>query len=252
MAASKRIAVAGATGRVGRHIVDVLTERGHDVVPISRSHGVDIITGAGLDEALAGIDTIIDAATGPSPEQGAATMFFTTATHNLQAAGERAGVRQTIVLSIIGTDRFTTGYGAAKIAHEDAARSGPIPTRVLRAAQFHEFVEQLVEWGTQGDVAHVQKMRTQLVAARSVAEVAADLAEGSGGAPMVEVAGPREERLADMATLFAARRDTPLKIEEVSDPNAPDHELNENGGLLPGPDAILAGPTYEEWLDATS
>ena len=71
--------------------------------------------------------------------------------------------------SIIGTDRFTGGYGAAKAAHEQAVLSGPVPGLVLRAAQFHEFVAQLVEWGTQGDVAYVQKMRTQLVAARSVA-----------------------------------------------------------------------------------
>jgi nucleoside-diphosphate-sugar epimerase len=40
-----KIAVAGATGRAGRHVVDVLGERGYQVVPISRSSGVDVITG---------------------------------------------------------------------------------------------------------------------------------------------------------------------------------------------------------------
>ena len=84
-----RIAVAGATGRVGRHIVDVLNERGHDVVAISRSNGVDVITGDGLAAALEGAEVVIDVATGPSPEQGAATEFFTTATRNLQEAGEK-------------------------------------------------------------------------------------------------------------------------------------------------------------------
>ena len=78
-----------------------------------------------------------------------------------------------IVVSIIGADRFTAGYGPAKIAHESAHLSGPIPARVLRAAQFHELVGQLVDWGTRGDVAYVPKMRTQLVAARAVAEVLA-------------------------------------------------------------------------------
>jgi uncharacterized protein YbjT (DUF2867 family) len=43
-----RIAVAGATGRAGRHTVDVLHGDGHDVVAISRSNGVDVITGDGL------------------------------------------------------------------------------------------------------------------------------------------------------------------------------------------------------------
>ncbi len=41
-----------------------------------------------------------------------------------------------------------------------------------------------------------------------------------------------------------------LMIEELSNPEDPDHELNERGGLLPGPDATLAGPTFEEWLGA--
>ena len=147
MQAHAKIAVAGATGRVGRHVVDVLKAEGHDVVAMSRSGGVDVVTGQGLALALTGVECIIDAATGPSPDQKAATEFFTSAARNLHQAGERAGVRRMVVVSIIGIDRFTAGYGAAKIAHEKAMLSGPIPVRVLRAAQFHEFVAQLVEWG---------------------------------------------------------------------------------------------------------
>jgi len=115
-----KIAVAGATGRVGRHVVDVLKAEGHDVVAMSRSSGVDVVTGQGLAEALTGVECIIDAATGPSPDQKAATEFFTAAARNLHQAGERAGVRRMVVVSIIGIDRFTAGYGAAKIAHEKA------------------------------------------------------------------------------------------------------------------------------------
>ena len=58
-----KVAVAGATGRVGRHVVDVLKGRGHDIVEISRSHGVDVITTAGLAEALIGVDCVVDAST---------------------------------------------------------------------------------------------------------------------------------------------------------------------------------------------
>jgi uncharacterized protein YbjT (DUF2867 family) len=250
-----RIAVAGATGRVGHHAVAVLEERGHDVVEISRSRGVDVITGEGLADALSGVQTIIDAATGPSPEQEPATRFFTTAARNLQDAGQRAGARRIVVVSIIGTDKFTAGYGAAKKAHEQAHAAGPVPAHILRASQFHEFVAQLMDWGRQGDVVYVPRMRTQLVAARTVAEVLADLATAAeppvAGTPVSEVAGPREENLVEMAGLFATRNGDPVKIEGVSDPADPDH-LSETGGLLPGPDALLAGPTFEEWLDATS
>jgi uncharacterized protein YbjT (DUF2867 family) len=252
MSAGGKIAVAGATGRVGHHVVEVLTERGFEVVPISRTHGVDVITGEGLAEALPGVECIVDTATGPSPERQAATEFFTTAAKNLHEAGQRAGVRRIVVVSIINTDRLKGGYSVAKVAHEDAVLAGPIPARVLRAAQFHEFVEQLVQWGTQGEVAYVPRMRTQLVAARTVAEALADLAvdPGSVPGPTLEVAGPREENLVEMAKLLVARRGNALRVEAVSDPV--DGDANESGVLLPGPHAKLGGPTFAQWLDSVS
>jgi uncharacterized protein YbjT (DUF2867 family) len=256
MQPARKIAVAGATGRLGRHIVDVLRAQGHDVVPISRSLGVDVITGEGLAEALTGVERIIDAATQPSPEEDAATAFFTASAHNLQELGEKAGVQRIVLVSIVGVDQSTGGYYAAKLAQEQAMLAGPIPVRILRATQFHEFVPEIVEWGRQGDVIYVPKMRTQLVAARSVAEALAGMVDGSGAvpgaddAPIAEVGGPREERLVEMARLLLSRRGDTSRIEEVSNPDDPHHELYENGGLLPGPDATLAGPTFEEWLDA--
>jgi uncharacterized protein YbjT (DUF2867 family) len=56
MQAVTKIAVAGATGRGGRHVVDVLEARGYDVVRMSRSTGVNVITGEGLAEALEGVE----------------------------------------------------------------------------------------------------------------------------------------------------------------------------------------------------
>ena len=225
-----KIAVAGATGRLGRHVSEVLAERGHEVVAISRAAGVDIITGAGLDAALNGVEVIVDAATGPSPDQQPATEFFVTAAHNLQEAGVRAGVRRAVVVSIINIDKSAGGYGLAKIAHEDAWRSGPIPVRIVRAAQFHEFVAQLLEWGTQGDVAYIPEMRTQIVSARTVAEVVADIATSDGDpAQIVEIAGPREEDLAQLATMLVARRGTPVKVLPRPQPGRPRRRHAGNG-----------------------
>ena len=246
-----RIAVAGATGRLGQHVAEVLTERGHQVVAISRATGVDIIAGSGLAAALDGAEVIVDAATSPSPQEQTATEFFVTAAHNLQRAGVRAGVQRAVVVSIINIDKFSGGYGAAKIAHEDAWRSGPIPVQIVRAAQFHEFVAQLLEWGTRGDVATVPEMRTQIVSARAVAEVIADavIADAAEPAGIIEVAGPREENLAELARMLVARRGTPVTVTEVRDPADPDAGLQATGGLLPGSGARLAGPTFAEWLD---
>ncbi len=252
-----RIAVAGATGRVGHHVADVLAERGHDVVPIARSVGVDLITGEGLAEALAGADAIVDAATWPTPDENAATRFFTTAAHNLHETGSAAGVRRLVMVSIIGADHFGGGYGKAKIAHEQATLTGPIPSRVLRAAQFHEFVEELVGWARQGDVAYLPEMRTQLVAARTVGEALADLVTAAdseftaaAAATIPEIAGPQEVLLPEAARLLVARRGDDLRIEVGSDPADPFNTVYTSGALLPGPDATLAGPTYAEWLES--
>src|SRR4051794_35495154 len=243
-----RIAVAGATGRVGRHVVDVLNEGGHEAVPMSRATGVNLITGEGLAEALIGADAIIDAATAPTPD--GAEEFFKAATKNLQEQGERAGVKRIVVVSIVNTDRVHGGYPEAKVAHEQAMLAGPIPVTILRATQFHEFVGQIMDWGRQGDVSYVPRIRTQLVAARTVAEELVRLAldpEPASGQTL-NLAGPREESMPEAARLLAQSRGNHLKIEEVSDPDA--GEAYESGVMLPGPDAKLAGPTFEEWLAA--
>ena len=102
-------------------------------------------------------------------------------------------------------------------------------------------------------MSHVREMRTQLVAARTVAEALVDLgtvAEPAPEGPLPEIAGPREESLVEMATLLVRRRGEPLRIEGVRDPDDPDSELYVTGALLPGPHATLAGPTFEQWLDS--
>ena len=254
-----KIAVAGATGRLGRHVAAVLGDAGHQVVPISRSAGVDVITGDGLAEALTGADAIIDVTAGPSSEQRAATGFFTTAAANLQRAGERAGVARYVVVSIIGIEKSAGGYGSAKLAHEQAALAGPVPARILRVAQFHELVGVLMDMGRQGEVIYLPTMRTQIIAARTVAEALAAMATSpeaelaaaraaqAAGAPVPELAGPREENLASLARLVAGRRGEAVRIEEVTAAD-PDSQAAADGSLLPGPHAKLAGPTFEEWL----
>jgi uncharacterized protein YbjT (DUF2867 family) len=250
-----RIAVAGATGRLGHHVVDVLEERGCLVTRIARAAGVDVISGTGLDDALAGAEVIVDAATGPSPDEQEATGFFTTAARNLQQAGVRAGVQRAVVASIIGTDKLTGGYGIAKVRHEDAWRSGPIPAVIVRAAQFHEFVEQLIAWGTRGGTATVPEMRSQIVAARTVAEVAADIAASPAfpAGEIVEVAGPRAEDIFELARLLVARRDLPVEVKGTRDTADHDAELQAAEGCSPArPPSSAVPPSTNGWAARSS
>ena len=251
-ATNAKIAVTGATGRVGSPLVETLEQRGQDVVPIARSKGVDVVSGEGLDEALAGVETIIDAATGPSPDQAAATDFFVASARNLQRAGAAAGAERIVLVSIIGIDKFQGGYNAAKLAQERTLLEGPLPVRIVRAAQFHEFVDELVGWMIQDGVAYLPEMQTQLVAARVVAEALADAAEEPEiqNGRITEIAGPQAERLADAAAaLFASRGDS-VEIREGRQPGDPDAAAYAEGAVLPNPGAKLAGPSFEEWLAA--
>jgi uncharacterized protein YbjT (DUF2867 family) len=254
---TRKIAVTGATGRVGAHLVEVLEQRGHDVVPIARSEGVDVVTGEGLDEALAGAETIVDAATGPSPDQQAATEFFTASARNVQRAGAAAGAKRIVVVSIIGIDKFRGGYNAAKVAQEQTLLEGPLPVRIVRAAQYHEFIEPLVGWTIQDGVAYLPEMQTQPVAARAVAEALADAAEEPEieNGRITEVAGPRAERLAGVAAALFASRGESIEIREsrgglLAEPGDPDAAAYAEGAALPNPGAKLAGPSFEEWLAA--
>jgi uncharacterized protein YbjT (DUF2867 family) len=250
-----KVAVVGSTGRVGKYVAQALVAGGHEAVEISRARGIDVVTGDGLQQALSGVEAIVDAASPPSPDEEQATEFFTAAARNLQRYGSRAGAQRLVVVSIIGTDRFVSGYGVAKVVHEQLSLAGPIPARILRAAQFHEFVEQLMDWGTQGDVTYLPNMRTQLVAAKTVGDALAQLATGPGwdSLPAItELAGPREERLPEMAMLLTGRRGEARKIEVAGEGSDPNLEVHESGALLPGPQATLAGPTFEEWLDTAA
>lgn len=256
MKQSKKVAVAGATGTVGHHLVDVLASSGHQVVAISRTHAVDVITKAGLGPALEGVEVIVDVAGGSSPDQAEATEFFRTSARNLHEAADLAGVGAIVVISILGIDQFTAGYNVAKREHEKAVLEGPVPVRILRASQFHELVERMVDWGRQGDVATIPRMRTQPIAARTVAEALAVLATHPETTELKthdqvihEIAGPKEENLAALAKLLVARTSDRVRIEEETDSAEPDRELYESGGLLPGPNTRLAGPTFLEWLE---
>ena len=118
-----RIAVAGGTGTMGRHAVEAARARGHEVVVLSRSNGVDLVTGRGLGDALRGVDVVIDASNLTSTSTKKVTAFFTGVTRNLLAAEERAGVRHHVTPSIVGVDRAPYGYYAAKVA-QAVARLG--------------------------------------------------------------------------------------------------------------------------------
>jgi len=199
-----RIALAGGTGLMGTLVGTEARARGHDVVVLARSHGVDLMTGAGVDDAVRGADVVIDVTNVGTLKADDSVDFFDAVTRTLLAAGQRADVPHHVALSIVGVDRAPVGYYAGKRAQEVAIENGPLEWSTLRATQFHEFAPQMYASARLGPLHIAPKMRTQPIAAREVAARLVDIAEGPARGGYLEIAGPREESLVDMMRRWAA------------------------------------------------
>jgi uncharacterized protein YbjT (DUF2867 family) len=240
-----RIAVAGGTGVVGRHVVAALTGSGHEVVVVARSRGVDVTTGQGLDAALAGADAVIDVSNVATTRRKQSVAFFESATRHLLGSGERAGVAHHVALSIVGSDRVDLGYYAGKRRQEELVLTGPVPGTVLRATQFHEFAELFLGAG-RAPVAVVPRLRCQPVAAREVAAALVELATGPAAGQAPELAGPREEELADMVRQLARARGRRRRVVGVRLPGRAGGGMA-HGALLPTAPGPRGRQTFAEW-----
>lgn len=243
------IAVAGGTGLIGRMVTDRVRAAGPEPVVLARSAGVDLLTGAGLDAALAGVDTVIDVINIPTQRRRAAVEFFGTATATLLRAEQRAGVRHHVTLSIVGIDRVDTGYYAGKVRQEEVIAGGEIPWTILRSTQFHEFAGLLLDL-LPGPVAVVPKQLSRPVAGREVAEHLLELAGGPALGRAPEIAGPQERRLADLVRRLSRARDSHRAVLELPALGAAAAAAAE-GGLLPTGSGPRGTETFEQWLIRT-
>lgn len=66
-----KIVVIGGTGLIGKKLIPLLRQRGHDAVPASPGTGVNTLTGQGLAEALQGAQIVVDVSNSPSFEDKA-------------------------------------------------------------------------------------------------------------------------------------------------------------------------------------
>jgi uncharacterized protein YbjT (DUF2867 family) len=242
-----RIAVAGATGNIGALTVAALERGGHDVVRISRSLGVDLSTGAGLDSALAGVDAVVDATSAPAAGHAETVAYFGTATRNLLAAGERAGVRHHVLLSIVGVDRVEgNAHYAGKREQERLVAASPLPWTIVPATQFHDFAAMVASWTERDGVATIAPLLVQPIAPKDVAEVLAGVAVGEPRGRYADIAGPETQDLVDMARRTNQARGHTVKLVPTwSAILGPDMA---GTVLLPGSGVRIMPTTFDDWL----
>ncbi|MFZ0835787.1 MAG: SDR family oxidoreductase [Mycobacterium sp.] len=195
-----RITVIGASGLIGRKVVSLLTGDGHEAVSASRESGVDVLTGEGLADALAGADALVDVVNSPSFDDEPVMHFFSTSTSKLVKAAKAAGVGHYVALSIVGADGLPeSGYLRAKVAQEKLITESGLPYTIVRATQFQEFADAIVASMTEGTTVRVPDALIQPIAADDVAVAVARAAVGEPLNRTADIGGPQKISFEDLA-----------------------------------------------------
>lgn len=245
-----KVVVIGGSGLIGKKLIPLLRDRGHNAVSASPSSGVNTLTGEGLADALQDAEVVVDVSNSPSFEDRAVREFFETSTRNLLDAEQTAGVGHHVALSVVAADRIPdSGYMRAKVAQEQLIRNGGAPYTILRVTQFFEFLSAIAGPGD-GPV-HLPRAPMQPMAADDVAAALAEVVVGAPVNGILEVAGPESLSIAAFVGKALAATGDPRQV--VEDPQALyfDAALDERG-LLPDGANPRIGPTrFDAWLGRT-
>jgi len=243
-----KIVVIGGTGLIGSKLVKKLREHGHEAVAASPNTGVNSITGDGLADALKGASAVVDVTNSPSWEDAAVLKFFETSTRNLLSYEASAGVKHHIALSVVGTERLLeSGFFRAKLAQENLIQASKNFYTIVRATQFFEFVKKIADYSTEGNTVRMPPALIQPMAAEDVASALARIATNPPLNCTVEIGGPEQFRLDELARRDLAASNDPRVV--LSDPNGRYYGIKvSERSLIPDNGARLGEIRFEEWL----
>lgn len=243
-----KITILGGSGLIGSKLGNLLRQAGHEVVSASLQSGVNVLTGQGLDAAMAGAQVVVDVTNSPSFADKAVLDFFTTSGRNIVAAEVKAGVAHHVALSVVGTERLPeSGYLRAKMAQETLIKGSPIPFTILHSTQFFEFLGGIAQSGMVGETIHLPPALFQPIASDDVVAALADVAVNPPVNDIVEVAGPEPVSMAGLVAAFLRKTGDPRQV--VADVNARYFgALLNDQSLTPGAHARLGSINFEEWF----
>lgn len=246
MGKAMKIAVIGGTGLIGSQVVKDLNAAGQEAVPHSLSTGVDLLSGDGVVEAVAGADVVVNLTNSPTFDE-ASPAFFQTSMDNLIAACEKGGVGHMVILSIVGVDQVPElDYYRAKVLQEDILKASSIPYSIVRATQFMEFMDATMSWTTDGDTVRLPHTPLQPIAAADVARMVAEVASGPPLNGTVDIAGPDVFSLDEIGRITIAAKGDGRSV--VVDDTAGMFAVPQGDVLVGGQAARIAPTHYRDWL----
>ncbi|MGH3563429.1 MAG: SDR family oxidoreductase, partial [Mycobacterium sp.] len=244
----KRVLVAGGTGTVGRVVVDHLLDAGVQVRVLTRGRRSpgpagrvqqvigDVKTGAGLAEAVTGVDTIV-ACVDP--------------VDRLVEAAVRAEKPHLVYISIVGVDRVPFSYYQRKLADEQLISGSGLPWTVLRATQFHDLIAAMLRVLATPPVMLVPAgWNFQPIDVRDVGARLADLAQGEPAARVADIAGPQVLPITELARRYLAAVGKRRSVVAIPVPGRVARAYRAGGHLAP--DRAVGTIPFDRYLDELS
>lgn len=244
------IAVIGASGTAGTRVVARLKGRDVAIVEIARAYGVDLVSGDGLNEALAGVDVAIDVSD-PRPPDGHCDLVetVTTAARNLVGACAAQGIQRVVALTIAGIDDPAFDafpYYVAKRAAKEIALTSPVPATMVSSTQWFEFATNPAAVTFNGRDVLVEDWLIQPIAADTVADVLVETALGQTPTP-ITITGPRDIRLPELTSKLLSHNGDDRRVRAVP----PALPALGTGALRAPEHAVVLGPDVDGWLGAS-
>jgi uncharacterized protein YbjT (DUF2867 family) len=256
---TKKLLITGGSGVLGKHLIHDAKVAGFDIRVLSRGRPPavperavtwvygDLASGAGLREASADLDLVIHAAS----DFSRADVVDVEGTRRLLDATRSSGLKHFLYVSIVGVDHLPYSYFQHKFQAERLIESSGVPYTILRATQFHSFVNAMLK-----SLARVPllmplpaRFKIQSVAAE---EVAARVVQAIGSRPsnaVINFGGPEVLPLEAAATSWMLSRNIDRPIVRVPLPGRLARAFREARNTAP--DGERGVMRWRQWLART-
>jgi uncharacterized protein YbjT (DUF2867 family) len=246
---ASEILVTGETGSLGRRVVDLLREADRDVRVLSRSGRpgtirADLLTGAGLEEAVRGVDVIVHCASSPRETR----QVDVEGTERLLEIASRAGVSHFVFISIVGVDQAPYfPYYRIKLDTERIIERSPVPWTILRATQFDELLLRMIRFLERLPVVMMPKgLLFQPIDVGEVAERLVELALSEPARRVPDVGGPEVRNAAELARAYLEVVGRRRRVVEIPVPGKTTRAFRRGRHLCP--DQKYSEIRWEEFL----
>jgi len=205
----------------------------------------DLLTGAGLESAVRGIDTIVHCATSPFRK---ARRVDVEGTGRLLETAAGAGVSHLVYISIVGIEMAPSyPYYRVKLGAERVVEGSPLPYTILRATQFYDFVLMALHFLDRLPVMPIPEgFLGQPIDTGEVADRLVELALSGPAGRVPDIGGPEVSDLAHAARVYLEMMDRRRRILEFPVPGKTARAFRE--GALVCPDRSYGEIRWEDFL----